>query len=184
MFFKAFSSYWSGLQKRERFVCAGGLLCLFLLLFFYYVLFPFLEARNKMTRSIQRQEKVLQELAALKVQYDSLKGGAEALGKVMIRRNPDFTMASHLDGVINEAGMKSSIQDFQSTKSPATGGYNLIRTEIKIARVTPDQLIKFLYLAESPEYGIRIEQIAIMKNPTEAQYLSATVALKTYEKTS
>jgi len=184
MFFKAFFSYWSSLQKRERYVSGVGLLCLFLLLSTYYVLFPFLEARNKMTRSISRQETVLQELTALNTKYRSLKGGTNALRKVMQQRNADFTMASHLDRIINETDIKSSIQDFQSTKSPATDGYNLIRTEIKISRVTMDQLIKFLYLAESPEFGIRIEQIVIAKIPVETQYLSASLSLKTYEKAS
>lgn len=183
MFFKAFFSYWSRMQKRERLVCGAGLLCL-VLLFFYYLLFPFFEAKEKTARSIQKQEKTLQELAVLKAQYETLKGGTEAMGKVMTKRIPDFTMASHLDAAINEAGMKSSIQDFQSTKLPAMGGYHLIRTEIKIAAVTSEQLVKFLYLAESPENGVRIEQIAIMKNPKEAQFLGATVVLKTYEKTA
>ena len=137
-----------------------------------------------MTRSISRQEKVLQELTALNTQYQSLKGGRDLLQQVMARRNPDFTMASHLERIINETNMKSCIQDFQSTKLPGAKGYDLTRTEIKITRVTMKQLIPFLYLAESAEYGIWIEQIAITKNPADASYLNATVALKTYEKTS
>ncbi len=184
MFFKTFMPYWSGLRQRERIVLGGGLICLFLLLLTHFILLPFFEARDKMTRSIARQEKVLQELTELKAQYQSLKGGTDVLRQVMERRSPDFTMASHLDRIINETDMKSCIQDFQSTKSQAGEGYDLTRTEIKIARVTMDQLIQFLYLAESPEYGIWIEQISIAGGPAETGFLSATLALKTYEKTS
>jgi len=184
MAFKTLLSYWSGLQKRERYVVGAGLVGVFLVLVSHFVLLPFIEARDRMTRSIQRQEKVLKELIALNAQYRGLKGGTEDIRKVMARKNLDFTMSSRLDRILNETDMKSYVQDFQSAKSPAMNGYNLIRTEIKINRVKMDQLIKFLHLVESPEYGIRIEQLSIAKTPAETEYLSATLALKTYEKHS
>lgn len=180
--FKTFLSYWSSLQKRERYVAAGGAACLVLLLTAHFILLPFLEARSKMTRSISRQEKVLKELSALNAQYHGLRGGTEDFEKVVASRDPAFTMASHLDKIINETEMKSSIQDFQSTKSPAAAGYQLIRTEIKIGQVTMDQLIKFLYLAERPETGIRIEQLTITKTAGGNETLTAALALKTYER--
>jgi general secretion pathway protein M len=182
MRFNPFVSYWSGLQKRERYIFGGGLIGLFLLLSINFAILPFFEARSKITRSIQRQEKVLKELNALNAQYRSLKGGSESLRRVIAGRNPDFKIASHLDGILNETDTKSCIQDFQSSKLPAAEGYNLIRTEIKLGRVKMDQLIKFLYLVESPEYGIRIEQVSIAKTPAETEYLNASLTLKTYEK--
>jgi general secretion pathway protein M len=182
MRFKTLVSYWSGLQKRERYVFGAGLIGMFLLISINFAILPFFEAKNKITRSIQRQEKVLNELNDLNVQYRSLKGGSESLRKVIAGRNPDFTIASHLDGILNETDTKSSIQDFQSAKLPAAEGYNLIRTEIKLGKVKMDQLIKFLYLVESPEYGIQIEQISIAKTPAETEYLNAALTLKTYEK--
>jgi len=182
--FKTLLSYWSGLQKRERYVAGAGLVGVFLLLFSYFALLPFIEARGKMARSIQRQEKVLQELISLNEQYRHLKGGTEAPRQGMGQSNLDFSMSSRLERILTETEMKSCVQDFQSTKSPAREGHRIIRTELKINKVKMEQLIKFLYRVESPEYGMRIEQLSIVKTPTETEYLNATVTLKAYESKS
>ncbi len=180
MSIKSLISYWSGLQKRERYVVGAGLVGLFLLLFSYFVLLPFFEAKNMLTRSIQRQEKVLQELISLNEQYSHLKGEGVDRRKGTSQSDPDLPMSSRLDKILTETDMKSCVSDFQTTKS-VTKERHLIRTELKINRVKMDQLIKFLSFVESPGNGMRIEQISISKTPAETEYLNATVTLKTYE---
>lgn len=182
--FKTLLSYWSGLQKRERYVAGAGLAGLFLLLLGYFAVLPFIEARSKVTRSIQRQEKVLQELISLNEQYRHLKGGTDASRQGTSQSNLDLSLSSRLERILTETEMKSCVQDFQSTKSPAREGHRIIRTELKINKVKMEQLIKFLYRVESPEYGMRIEQLSIVKTPAETEYLNATVTLKAYEKKS
>ncbi|OPY87513.1 MAG: General secretion pathway, M protein [Syntrophus sp. PtaU1.Bin208] len=180
MSIKSLLSYWSGLQKRERYVVGAGLVGLFLLLFSYFVLLPFFEAKNKLARSIQHQEKVLQEMLSLNEQYRHLKGEGADPRKQTSQSDPDLPMSSRLDKILTETDMKSCVSDFQTTKSGARERH-LIRTELKINRVKMDQLIKFLSFVESPGSGMRIEQIFISKTPAETEYLNATVTLKTYE---
>jgi general secretion pathway protein M len=178
--FKSLISYWSGLRKRERYVAGAGLAGVLLILFCLLVLMPFLEARDKLSHSIKRQEKVLQELISLDEQYRRLKG-SKAPSHGTGRGDSDFALSSRLDGILKEADLKSQVQDFQTTRS-SVKNHHVVRTEIRINRVKMDQLMKFLYLAELPEHGMRIDQISITRTPAETEYLNAAVTLKTYGK--
>ncbi|MDY0187587.1 MAG: type II secretion system protein GspM [Syntrophus sp. (in: bacteria)] len=178
--FKNLLSYWSGLRKRERYVAGAGLAGVLLLLFCFLVLMPVLEARDKLSRSIKRQENVLQKLISLDEQYRRLKG-SKAPSYGTGRGVSDFAMSSRLDSILREADLKSRVQDFQTIRS-SVKNHHVIRTEIRITRIKMDQLMKFLYLAELPGHGMRIDQISITRTPAETEYLNAAVTLKTYGK--
>ncbi len=97
------------LSKREKYsiYAAIGFICLFIVL--QLILFPLMDKRSRIQRTLQVKTKILEEMFSLKLEYDIIRKKADLLETRLAGRKKGFTLFSFLDRLAGEAGIKDRI---------------------------------------------------------------------------
>ncbi len=174
--------FWNKLGQRDRLVLSAGAALALIIFVVQFALVPYADARKKLSKSIQAQEKTLKEMAALGAEYQVLQRGMETVRNGMARRSPDFTLFSHLEKKATQSGVRSNLKNMQPARAPVSGGYDEASVEIKLEKITLKQLVNFLYSVESPQDLVRVKRLSVRKSSEDPQYLSAVIQVATFEK--
>lgn len=158
-----------------------GAVALVLGLFVQFVAFPIYDARERTKRSIAANEKVLQQLGPLWTEHRILKEGAQAVQQILARRPGNFTLFSYLEKKTGEAGVKQNLKYINPSKASVSGSYEEISVDLKLEKITLNQLVNFLYVVESREDLIALRKIAVAKAKDEPEYLNATIQVATFQ---
>lgn len=172
---------WIKLTRREKYYVSTGVALVIAFLFLQFVLFPFLGAKGKIKRSIQAKEKTLKEILSLSSKYRALKEDSKDVQKALAQRSKDFTLFSFLEKQAGKAGIKSSIKYMRPSTSPGTGPYSESSVEMKLETITLKQLVRYLYLVESPQDVVKIKRISVKQSRGSPEYLTALIQVITYK---
>lgn len=158
----------------------GALLLLFLLS--RGIVFPLLEKKENMERSIQRHEEVLKEMRGLRKEFEALRVREAAVRKALDSRDKGFTLFSYLESVAGRAGIKDRIQYMKpSAAMDAEGsGYEESTVEMRIEGVSLEKLTEFLYYLEDGDRLVRVRRISIREDKRESGELGVLVQVVTY----
>jgi general secretion pathway protein M len=169
------------LAKREKnlVILAGVAVAVFLL--FQFVVFPFLDERKRMRRSIAAKKQNLQEVLRLRSEYEVQKTGFQGIQQMLAKRTRGFTLFSFLEKSASEAELKGNIKYMKPSTSQSTGPYKESTVEMKLEQITLKQLVDYLYRIESPEQLISIKRISIKENKGESGYLDAVLQVLTFQ---
>ena len=169
------------LAKREKnlVILAGCAIAIFLL--FQFVVFPFLDERKRMRRSISAKEASLQEVLRLRSEYEVQKTGFQGIKRMLSQRKSGFTLFSFLEESASEAELKGHIKYMKPSTAQSSGPYKESMVEMKLEQITVKQLVDYLYRIESPEKLIGIKRISIQENKGESGYLDAVLQVLTFQ---
>lgn len=173
--------FWDQLTKSQKLSVAAGLVLAGAILLIQFALLPYLEARQKVYRSIAANEKVLRELGVLGAEYGAIRQRSEGIRRVIERRPPGFALISYLEKRAGDSAVKANIRSMNPLPSAAVGDYEEIAVEMKMDKLTMKQITDFLYLAESPEEMIRVRRISLVKMKENPEYMSALIQMFTYQ---
>ena len=173
--------YWDKLPRNQRVALLTGAAVLILGLFVQLVAFPLYDARERAKRSIGVNEKILQQLGPLWIEYRVLKEGAQAVQQILARRPVDFTLFSYLEKKTGEAGVKPNVKYINPSRASVAGGYEETSVDLKLEKITLKQLVNFLYMVESREDLIALRKIAVAKVKEDPEYLNATIQIVTIQ---
>jgi len=168
------------LTKRERNYVSACVALIALFIMFQFVLSPFLEAKEKIKRSIQSKEKALKELVSLSSEYGALKKGSVDIKKTLALRSKNFTLFSFLEKQASQSKVKPNIKYMKPSTSTDNGPYSESSVEMKLENITLKQLVEYLHLVESPENLVRIKRISIKQSKGSPEYLTALMQLATF----
>ncbi len=171
------------LGRRERYlvILAGCSLMIFFLC--QFLLFPFLEERQRIQRGIRAKQAALREAVRLSAKYRSYQSGSRGLQDILARRRPGFTLFSFLDGAAGEVLVKDHIKYMKPSVSKGPDPYKESMVEMKLEGISLDQLVDYLYRIESPQDAVGIKRISIKENKGDPAYLDATLQVLTLERT-
>ena len=174
-------SFWEQLTKSQKQIVILGLVFVAAALLLQFAVFPYFEARQKVTSAIAGSEKTLRELATLGAEYDVLKRRSEEIRRVIERRPPGFALFSYLEKRADDAGVKANIKSINPLKSTPAEAYEETAVEMRLDRLTTKQLTDFLYLVESREDLVRIRKMSISKMKESPDFLSVLLQVSTYQ---
>lgn len=170
------------LAKREKYLVTMAACALGLFLIFELLVFPFFEERDRLRRGIEAKKEALEEMAALRAEYQSYESSASGLEQRLDRRRREFTLFSFLDRAAGNADIKDQIKSMKPSASEGKGPYKESMVEMKLEMVTLKQLLDYLYRIELPEQVIQVKRISIKKNKKELGYLDAILQVLTLER--
>ncbi len=171
------------LSRREiLMICAGGAV-LAGFLFLQGVLFPLLEAREGMNRSIERHENMVKEMRTLQEKYETLQSRTAEIRETLAARPREFTLFSFLESGAARAGIKDRIQYMKPSTAAARdgSGYEESAVEMKIEGVSLKRLVEFLYFVEDPDRLVRIRRISIREEKAASGELTVLLQVVTYQ---
>ena len=169
------------LEKREKYILLFGIFFVVGFIVLQAMVLPYVEARQTMTRSLSRNESELVDIQLLRQEYLELKSRQGDIEKRLTERTPGFSLFSFLEEQAAATKVKNSVTYMKPTANEIDEGFNESIVEMKMERVTLDQLVAFLVKIESEEKIVSIQRISIQENGQEEGLLDTVLSIKTFE---
>ena len=173
--------FWEQLTKSQKQIVIAGLVFVAAALLVQFAVFPYFEARQKVSGAIAGTERALRELATLGAEYGVLRRRSEEIRRVIEQRPPGFALFSYLEKRAGDAGMKTNIKSINPLKSVPAEAYEETAAEMRLDKLTMKQLTDFLYLVESREDLVRVRKLSVGKMKESPEYLSVLLQVFTYQ---
>lgn len=170
------------LQRREKIIVYAGGVILGVLLILHVIIFPILDRRTNLRNQITSRTKELQEMQALKSEYESLTRDLRNNEAKLKFRSKGFTLFSFLDELAGKSGIKQNIENMKPSTSNVKGSpYTLSLVEMKINSLTMEQLVTFLHGVETSPNMIWIKRISISKGEKKGQLINSIIQVETFQ---
>jgi len=170
------------LQPREKIAVAIGASVLVVFLFFQLIIFPSINRRENLRKQIKTNVAALEEIKALKAQYQALTSNSRNMESRLKRRPKSFTLFSHIDKLAGQSGIKNNIEYMKpSTTNLKNSSYSLSLVEMKISTLTMDQLTTFLHGVENSGSLVWIKRISIKKGDQRVGLINTTLQVETIQ---
>ena len=170
------------LNKRKKctIYAASGLIAFFI--FIQVIIFPIINKRERLTRTLQAKTKTLEEMRILQSEYGTIRENAGLSKKRFEARNKDFTLFSFLDRLADKSGIKNHITYMKpSTSAREKSGYKVSKVEMKLQSITLKQLTAYLHGVETSKNIVSIMRISIAKTGVKEGYVNAVLQIETVE---
>lgn len=168
------------LTKREKLYVTLGAILVTVFLVFQFILLPLVNAQEKVRHSIIVQEKALEDIIALRAEYQRLRVDSGNIGAILAGRPKGFTLFSFLEEHAGRAGIKANIKYMKPSLSTETTPYQESSVEMSLEEITLRQLVEYLYLIESPENLVWIKRLSVKQSKGRTDYLTALMHVVTY----
>jgi general secretion pathway protein M len=170
------------LSKRQKYgvYAAVGVLCLFT--FLQFILFPVLDNRERLRRSLQVKTKTLADMQQLRAEYLLTTQRSDDLKKRFARRTKGFTLFSFLDKLARDAGVKDSITYMKPSNTVQKNtGTKISTIEMKLQSVALPKLTDYLYRVETSENMVSIKRASFIKKEKEKGSLDVILQVETFD---
>jgi len=174
-------TFWTKLDERQRYLVAGAAVFVLIALLLEIVIFPFLEAKEKLIKAILVNQKKLTEISKLDNEFSLQESRIAGIKKAMSMRNTDFTLFSYLEKKATQANIKRNIKYMNSSRGTQSASFEESLIDMKLDKITIKQLSDFLYFAESPAGLVKIKKIVINKMKESPEYLSAQLQISSFQ---
>jgi general secretion pathway protein M len=171
------------LTKREKYAIyvLSGAILLFIL--FQFIIFPSIDKRKRLKRTLQIKENILLEMMTLKSDYDAIEKRT-SLAKVRFEnREKGFTLFSFLDRLTGKARIKEYVTYMKpSTTVQKNNSYKISQVEMKFKGLTLQQLTTYLHMVETSKNMVNIKRLSISKTGKQEGFIDAVLQVETVEK--
>jgi len=169
--------------KREKYAiyALSGAILLFILI--QFIVFPSIDKRKRLKRTLQVKEDVLLEMITLKSDYDAIEKRTN-LAKVRFEnREKGFTLFSFLDRLTGKARIKEYVTYMKpSTTVQKNNSYKISQVEMKFKGLTLQQLTTYLHMVETSKNMVHIKRLSISKTGKQEGFVDAVLQVETVEK--
>jgi general secretion pathway protein M len=169
------------LAKREKYVVIISACVLSLFLIINFLLLPFFNAKDRLSKGIITKEGEYKEIASLISVYRGYEKNADEISKAMAKRGKGVTLISYLDQAAGTAEVKDYVKNVNPSPLKGSGQFKESVVEIKLEGITPEQMVNYLYRVENPDDLVFIKRMSIADNRKQEGYLDLTIQVFTYE---
>jgi len=171
------------LTKREKYAIYALSGVIFLFILFQFIVFPSIDKRKRLERTLQIKEDILLEMMTLKSDYDAIEKRT-SLAKVRFEnREKGFTLFSFLDRLTGKARIKEYVTYMKpSTTVQKDNSYKISQVEMKFKGLTLQQLTTYLYMVETSKNMVNIKRLSISKTGKQEGFIDAVLQVETVEK--
>ena len=170
------------LSKREKYsvYIAAASLVLFVLI--QIIIFPLMNKRQNTEKTIRAKTAVLEQMKALRADYDAFTQNAALSKRRFAKRQKGFTLFSFLERLAGATGIKDHITYMKpSTSTEKNSPIKLSKVEMKIQAITMKQLADYLYRVETSENMVTVKRLSVSKTGKREGFLDAVLQVETYE---
>ncbi len=168
------------LAKREKYFISAAIWCIIIFFLFQFLIFPFFDSRKRIKKGVSEKGKDLQEMLVLSNEYQAYRKNTSGLQQTIAQRERGFTLFSFLEKAAGDAEIKTNIKSMKPSMSSGTGPYKESLVEMKLEKITLDQLVRYLYRIESPEKAVSVKRISINENKDGAGLMDAILQVLTF----
>jgi len=179
---KVFRPFLAKLSRREKVAVGIGIAFVGIFLLVKLAIFPLVDARARLQRSLVANTRAFDEIQQLRMRYLALQQRAEQSKTQFNRRKRGFTLFSFLDTLAGQVGIKERITYMKPSSSKQKDTpYTLSLVEMKLNGVSLDQITKFLYRIETSRNMIHIRRLSLNKKEEKGGLLNVILQVETFE---
>ncbi len=171
------------LTKREKYTlyALSGAILLFILI--QFIVFPSIDKRKRLIRTLQVKEDVLLEMITLKSDYEAIEKRTNFAKASFENREKGFTLFSFLDSLTGKARIKEYVTYMKpSTTVQKNNSYKISQVEIKFKGLTLQQLTTYLHMVETSKNMVHLKRLSISKTGKQEGFVDAVLQVETVEK--
>ena len=172
---------WQRMAKREKLMVGGLLVGVTCLLFYSLVVSPLLDSRQHLQKSITNKREELQKIQELQKEYGVLQHTSGDIQERLKKRAQNFTLFAFIEQQATAAGIKQQINYLKPSEVESKGPLRESRVDMKLQRITLDDLVKFLSGVESYDKVVSVSRISIQEFGKEQGYINAVLQIVTFK---
>jgi general secretion pathway protein M len=174
-------TFWNKLDAKQRKLVAGTAIFVLIALIMEIVVFPFWDAKEKLSKAIIVNQKKLGEMNELSKEFSALEEKTAIIKRVIATHGSDATLFSFLEKRATLANVRGRIKSMNSSRGMQSDYFEESLIDMKLEKITIKQLADFLFYAESPADLVRIKKIAVSKMKESPEYLSAQMQISSLQ---
>ncbi|MDD3080712.1 MAG: hypothetical protein PHW17_00630 [Desulfobacterales bacterium] len=170
------------LNRREKIIvyAAAGFLGLFIIIQFGIV--PLMEKRSRLMRGIEVKAIVLEQITALRAEYEAMRSQEDMALERYENRSPDFTLFAFMDQLAGETRIKDHIEYMKPAKTEQKDSpYKISQVEMKLQNITLKQLATYLFRIEASDQMVSVKRMSITKKGKNEKFVDWVLQVETLE---
>ena len=168
-----------GRRDKQSLYLLVGFLALYSI--FQFLIFPVIEKRDRLDKSLVKRVEDLKEMNDLKAEYEAMEQATDRSKSALKNRKANFTLFSYLEDMSGKADVKENISYMKpSSTDQKNGTYKLSVVEMKLQSISLNQLVNFLHKVETTEPSVSVSRLAITKE-SKTNMISAVLKIETLE---
>jgi general secretion pathway protein M len=150
------------LQHREilAIVACAAVVCAVL----GFVVVPMEDYRSSLDDQIEASTRRLAEVRKYGDAYAQARGSHADFSTTLGKRGQDFTLFAYLETAATRDGAKDRIEFMRPSSRPLNATYQEDQVEMRLAGITLDRLMAYLYHVETAPEAVRVKRLAIQTN--------------------
>jgi hypothetical protein len=164
----------SGRDKKALMIGGAGLVLFCLIQF---LVFPMLDKRSRLLKSIASKERQLEEMHALADQFERLGVKKNNLLQVLENRNPEFSLFSFLEQNAAASEVKDNINYMRPSNLEESKLFKQSLVDMKLNGISITQLVLFLEKTESKENLVGVNRLSIQSNSKQDDLLDVNLQI-------
>lgn len=171
------------LSPREKMAVSIGICFVGIFIIMRFVLFPFVDTRDRLRRGLAVHSRNYDEITLLKSKYLDLQQRAANSKLRFDRRKRGFTLYSFLEKLAGQVGInKERIIYMKPTSSKQKDSpYTLSLVEMKLEGISLEQITRFLYRVETSNNMINVRRLSLNKKEDKGGLLNIILQVETFE---
>ncbi|MFA5324019.1 MAG: hypothetical protein WC373_15205 [Smithella sp.] len=174
-------TFWNKLDAKQKKLVAGAALFVCIALILEIAIFPFMEGKKKLEKTINTHQKKLAEINELSSEFAKQEAKTAAIKRAIAVHGADFTLFSYLEKKATQANVRGRIKYMNASMGTRSSSFEESLVDMKLDTMTIKQLNDFLYYTESPEDLVRIKKITINKMKETPEYLSVQLQISSLQ---
>lgn len=170
------------LNKREKYYVSAAVGVILVFILMQLIVFPLLEKRNRLKRSVEMNAERMQQLYSLGAEYTLLQEQANRAQRRLSKREAGFSLFSFLDGLVVKNGLKDRISYMKPSSSEGPSSkYKISTVEMKLQAITLEQLTQYLCDVENSMKSALVKRISISEMSKQEGLLDVVLQVETLE---
>lgn len=174
-------AFWEKLNIKQQRLVAGTAILVVIVLILEIFVFPFRDARTKLTKSIQTHQRKLNEVMKLDAELAAQEAAIESIKRGVSARGAGFSLFSYLEKKAEQANVRGRIKQMNSARGTPSASFEESLIDMKLEKITLKQLTDFLFYVESPADLIKVKKMTINKMKDNPDYLSAQMQISSFQ---
>ncbi len=164
-------------RDRQIVIAGSALICLFLLLFVYYLIDLSLDRKEAQVNDFSSSSK---RMKILRDEYNSSFIILKQIENTIKNTPADFSLASRLEKIAESRSIK--IDSIGPPRNPTKPNdyYTESQVEVKVKMIDLETLKEFLFEIENSKEFLKITSLRIRHNYTDPVYLDVTFSVSTF----
>jgi type II secretory pathway component PulM len=164
------------LTHREQLLAIATAIAVATAVFFAFAIKPAIERTNTLSRVLPEKQRALQQLRTKGKQYAALRSNLTGSNSSESLQTEPLTI---LETITAQSGTAKNVAYMKKQSLQVDSKYSQTVTELRFEHITLNQLVDFLFQAQSSKSSLQIKSLYIEKNRTDRNLLDCVLQIST-----